>query len=150
MDHGLTYAGARRGFGDRIAAAAGSCGLSWQIRRARRVSRIALRALGDALSGSAAVGRLVDEVRRHGHAGQHLETAIRASLEEDRADFGSVSIAARLAVGYNGMSDDEQHGRVKNDYDAFLSARAEVLARAAQRACEGKALELSELLNDAD
>ena len=57
---------------------------------------------------------------------------------------------ARLAVGYNGISDDEQHGRIKNDYDAFLSARAEVLAKAAQRACEGKALELSELLNDAD
>lgn len=57
---------------------------------------------------------------------------------------------ARLAVGYDGIPDDERRGRVKNDYDAFLSARAEVLAKAAQRACEGKALELSELLNDAD
>lgn len=56
----------------------------------------------------------------------------------------------RLAVGYDGMSDDERRGRVKNDYDAFLSARAEVLAKAAHRACEGKTLELSELLNDAD
>jgi len=57
---------------------------------------------------------------------------------------------ARLAVGYDGIPDDERRGRVKNDYDAFLSARAEVLAKAAHRACEGKALELSELLNDAD
>ena len=57
---------------------------------------------------------------------------------------------ARLAVGYEGIPDDERRGRVKNDYDAFLSARAEVLAKAAHRACEGKALELSELLNDAD
>jgi hypothetical protein len=57
---------------------------------------------------------------------------------------------AWLAVGYNGMSDDERRGRVKNDYDTFLSARAEILAKAAQRACEGKALELSELLNDAE
>jgi len=57
---------------------------------------------------------------------------------------------ARLAVGYEGIPDDERRGRVKNDYDAFLSARAEVLAKAALRACEGKALELSELLNDAD
>jgi len=56
----------------------------------------------------------------------------------------------RLAVGYDGMSDDERRCRVKNDYDAFLSARAEVLAKAAHRACEGKALELSELMNDAD
>lgn len=57
---------------------------------------------------------------------------------------------ARLAVGYDGIPDDERRGRVKNDYDAFLYARAEVLAKAAHRACEGKALELSELLNDAD
>lgn len=57
---------------------------------------------------------------------------------------------ARLAVGYDGIPDDERRGRVKNDYDVFLSARAEVLAKAAHRVCEGKALELSELLNDAD
>lgn len=57
---------------------------------------------------------------------------------------------ARLAVGYDGIPDDERRGRVKNDYDVFLSARAEVLARAAHRACEGKALELGELLNDVD
>ena len=57
---------------------------------------------------------------------------------------------AWLAVGYDGIPDDERRGRVKNDYDAFLSARAEVLAKAAHRVCEGKALELSELLNDTD
>jgi hypothetical protein len=57
---------------------------------------------------------------------------------------------AQLAVGYNGLSDDDRRGRGKNDYDAFLSARAEVLAKAAQRGCQGKALELSELLNDVD
>jgi len=57
---------------------------------------------------------------------------------------------ARLAVGYDGMSDDERRARVKNDYEAFLSVRAEILAKAAQQACEGKALELSELFNDAN
>lgn len=57
---------------------------------------------------------------------------------------------ARLAVGYDGMSDDERRARVKNDYEAFLSARAEILAKAAQCACEGKALELSELFADAN
>ena len=56
---------------------------------------------------------------------------------------------AQLAVGYSSMSDDERRGHVKKDYDDFLSARADVLTRAAQRACEGKALELGELLNDA-
>lgn len=56
----------------------------------------------------------------------------------------------RLAVGYDGMTNEERRGRVKNDYAAFLSARAEVLAKAAHRSCEGKALELGELLNNAD
>jgi hypothetical protein len=46
------------------------------------------------------------------------------------------------------MSDDERRGRVKNDYDAFLSARAEILTEADHSACEGKTLELSELLNE--
>lgn len=57
---------------------------------------------------------------------------------------------AKLAVGYAGISDEERSGRVKNDYKAFLSARAEILANAANCVCEGKALELNELLNDAD
>lgn len=57
---------------------------------------------------------------------------------------------SQLAVGYNGMSDDERRANVKDDYDTFLSTRAEMLAKAAHRACEGKALELSELCNDAD
>ncbi len=57
---------------------------------------------------------------------------------------------ARLAVGYDGMSDDERRARVKNDYEPFLSARAEVLVKAAQLACEGKALELSKLFDDAN
>jgi hypothetical protein len=56
----------------------------------------------------------------------------------------------RLAVGYDGLLDDERRGRVKNDYGKFLSARAEILACAAQRACEGKALEVSDLISDAD
>jgi hypothetical protein len=57
---------------------------------------------------------------------------------------------ARLAVGYAGLSDDERRERVRSDYDVFLSARAELLAKAAQRACEGQALELSDLFDDAD
>jgi hypothetical protein len=52
----------------------------------------------------------------------------------------------QLAVGYDGMPDDERRGRVKHDYEAFLSARANILANAAHRACEGKPLEPSELL----
>jgi len=55
-----------------------------------------------------------------------------------------------LAVGYDGMSDEERRARVQSDYEAFLAARAEILARAAQRASEGRALELSELFDDAD
>ena len=57
---------------DRIGAAISSSRLGWKIARARRVERSALRILGGALAGSAAVGRLVDEVRRSGHAEDHL------------------------------------------------------------------------------
>ncbi len=52
---------------------------------------------------------------------------------------------SKLAVGYDGLGDKQRRTRVKTDYDAFLSARATILADAAQRACEGKTLELSEL-----
>lgn len=46
--------------------------------------------------------------------------------------------------------DDERRVRVKTDYEAFFSARAELLAKAAERACEGKTLELNELFDDKD
>jgi hypothetical protein len=52
---------------------------------------------------------------------------------------------AALAVGYRGMSDDERRARVKDDYYVFRLARAEVLEKAAQIACEGKELTLTEL-----
>jgi hypothetical protein len=55
---------------------------------------------------------------------------------------------AQLAVGYDGMSDDERRGRLKHDYGMFLVARAEILAKAARRAGDGKALELGELFNE--
>jgi hypothetical protein len=92
------------GFLDRIAAAAVSWKLDWKIGRARRAERVALRILGGALAGSAAVGRLVDEVRSRGHAEDHMETAMRASLEEDRADFASASVRARPFVVIRGAA----------------------------------------------
>jgi hypothetical protein len=52
-----------------------------------------------------------------------------------------------LAVGYHGMSDGERRTRVKDDYEMFLTARAEILAEAAHRVCEGKALDLGALFN---
>lgn len=57
---------------------------------------------------------------------------------------------SKLAVGYDGLRDEERRNRVKVDYEAFLSARATILSDAAQRACEGKTLELSELFPDED
>lgn len=56
---------------------------------------------------------------------------------------------SKLAVGYEGLSDNERC-RIKNDYEIFTSARADVLVRAAQLACEGKTLELNELFNNVD
>jgi hypothetical protein len=55
---------------------------------------------------------------------------------------------ARLAVGYDGMPDDERRARVKNDYDAFLSSRAEILVNAALQACEGKTIDLTALIRE--
>ena len=43
----------------------------------------------------------------------------------------------QLAVGYHGLTDEERRLRVKDDYSAFLNARAELLAQKAQEACAG-------------
>lgn len=53
----------------------------------------------------------------------------------------------KLAVGYEGFSDDERRVRVKEDYEAFLLARAELLVQAAEHACRGKTFCLSELFS---
>lgn len=53
-----------------------------------------------------------------------------------------------LAVGYDGLGDDERRARVMNDYEAFLASRATILANAAEKVCAGKSLELSELFYD--
>jgi len=55
---------------------------------------------------------------------------------------------SKLAVGYDGLGDEERRARVKTDYEAFLATRAIILADAAQLACEGKTLDQSELFND--
>jgi hypothetical protein len=55
---------------------------------------------------------------------------------------------ARLAVGYDGLSDKERRARVTHDYGIFLSARADILAKAAQWACAGRTLDLNELFVD--
>ena len=94
----------RRGSGGRIAAIVGSWKLGWRIKRARHADRVAARILGGALAGSSAVGRLVDEVRRLGHAQDHLETAMRASLEEDRADYAAASCWGRPFVVIRGVA----------------------------------------------
>ena len=36
---------------------------------------------------------------------------------------------SKLAVGYEGLADIERRNRVKDDYQAFLSARAEILGK---------------------
>lgn len=55
---------------------------------------------------------------------------------------------APLAVGYEGLSDAERRSRVQSDYDAFLSARAGLLAKAARRACEGRPLDSRDIFSD--
>ena len=45
---------------------------------------------------------------------------------------------SELAVGYQGLSDQDRRCRVKDDYREFLNARAELLAEVAERACLGE------------
>ena len=124
----------RRGFLDRIAAAFVSWKLDFRIGRARRAERAALRILGGALAGSAAVGRLVDEVRRRGHAEDHLQTALRASLEEDRADFASASTRARPFVVIRGVA---ARAVLRDRIRAARRAREETRERLGKAALDG-------------
>ena len=52
---------------------------------------------------------------------------------------------SELAVGYQGLADEDRRSRVTDDYIAFLESRAQLLADAALRACSGRPIELSEL-----
>ena len=126
----------RRGFLDRIAAAVVSWKLDWTIGRARRADRVTLRILGGALAGSAAVGRLVDEVRRRGHAEDHLQTSLRASLEEDRADFASASLRARPFVVIRGVA---ARAVLRDRIRAARRAREETRERLGKAALDGSA-----------
>lgn len=126
----------RRGFLDRIAAAVVSWRLDWKIGPARRRERVALRILGGALAGSAAVGRLVDEVRSRGHAEDHLRTALRASLEEDRADFATASGRARPFVVVRGVA---ARAVLRDRLRAARRAREETRERLGKAALDGSA-----------
>jgi hypothetical protein len=55
-----------------------------------------------------------------------------------------------LAVGYDGLSDEERRIRVKSDFATFLSRRADLLVRAAQLACTGMPLEPRTIFDDAE
>jgi len=125
-----------RGFFDRIAAAVVSWQQDFRIGRARRRERVALRILGGALAGSAAVGRLVDEVRSRGHAEDHLQTALRASVEEDRADFASASARARLFVMIRGVA---ARAVLRDRLRAARRAREETRERLGKAALDGSA-----------
>jgi len=124
----------RGGFVDRIAAIVGSWKLGWKIVSARRADRNAALILGRALSGSSAVGRLVDEVRTRGHAQEHLDTALRASFEEDRADFATASQWARPFVIVRGVA-----ARVvlQDRLRMSLRTRDEALERLGRAALDG-------------
>ena len=52
-----------------------------------------------------------------------------------------------LSVGYQGLSDEERQRRVNDDYAAFLNARARLLVKAAQAACEGRQIDLSDIFD---
>lgn len=82
---------------------------------------------------------------------------------KERADNGALGVEdlkrrlrthlipyKRLAVGYDGMSEDVWRTQVTGDYALFLSTRAEILAKTVQLACAGHALDLTEIFKDVD
>jgi hypothetical protein len=51
-----------------------------------------------------------------------------------------------LNVGaYGGLADDQVQVQTKKDYKKFALARAQLLAKAAELACEGQSLDLSRI-----
>lgn len=48
---------------------------------------------------------------------------------------------SQIAVGYDGMTDEERKNRIRIDYNAFLEARTLLVAKAARMACEGRPLD---------
>ena len=125
-----------RGFFGRIADAVIAWNLDRKIERARTIERSALRILGGALAGSSAVGRLVDEVRSRGHAEDHLQTALRASVEEDRADYATASTWARLFVVVRGVA---ARAVLRDRVRQARQAREEARERLGKAAVEGSA-----------
>ena len=105
-----------------------------RVVRARRADRNAAVILGRALAGSSAVGRLVDEVRTRGHAQEHLETALRASIEEDRADFAAVSKRGRPFVIVRGIA---ARAVLRDRLRAAQRTRDEALERLGRAALDG-------------
>ena len=50
-----------------------------------------------------------------------------------------------LAVGYEGLSNEERNTRVKRDYEFFLKARSRLIAMAAKKVCSGERMILDDL-----
>ncbi len=73
-----------------------------------------------------------------------------------RSDLGEEELRRRLSthlipfkeltVGYQGLSDAVRNSRIAGDYQTFLQARAEIIAKAAQVVCEGRVLDPNRLL----
>lgn len=53
----------------------------------------------------------------------------------------------KLAVGYDGLSDNERRNRVKSDFETFSNCRADILTRAARCACNGQSLDSNDILS---
>ncbi len=74
----------------------------------------------------------------------------------DRSDLGEDELRRRLAthlipfeplaVGYDGILGPERAEHIKSDFHNFLQARAEVMARAAVDACDGRAIDPTRLM----
>ena len=82
------------------------------------------------------------------HLRERIDNAVLGERELKRRLRTHLIPFHELAVGYDGLSDEDRRKRVPADYDIFLTSRATILAKAAQEVCSGKTLELGQLFNN--
>ena len=66
-------------------------------------------------------------------------------IVEERLNSHLIPVEQLANGGYENLDDESKHAKLEADFDAFLSARAEIVAKAARLLSEGKKVSWSEL-----
>ena len=71
------------------------------------------------------------------------------SIVNERLQSHLIPVAELSNGGYEGLSDSEKNEKLSSDFKAFLSARAEIISKAARRLAEGHQLSAGEFYSNA-